>query len=399
MRILHISDKEIHVQMQKIFTPVLQGESASVLCYPRCKVAYNLSAFLKKPTLLKKYLGPHYKKYEFIVVTLEKDETRESFLEKIITDKKQRSLIEFCKKIIRDGKDPYFFILQADYPLYTTTNKILSLLHSCVLRLEKVGVMLFFETNIFGSNSLGDTFQEHNKFIQNVIFLPLYSKIERDIFLHNLCLDWKIHPPKKLISEISMSFGGSLWLLREGLRCFKDYGYSDINRIIATPGIQLRIQAILTQLTSEEKKYIAQAQSNQTINSTDPIHSYLSHIGLIEQKNKKWFITIPVLVPYLEELNTTQNLTISGKRILFRNKDISFLFTPQEKNILTVLLNRKGMLVERDSIAKALWKEEWQEKYSDWAIDKLISRLKTTLQSLGIPRNIIQVKKGRGIQI
>jgi DNA-binding winged helix-turn-helix (wHTH) protein len=35
--------------------------------------------------------------------------------------------------------------------------------------------------------------------------------------------------------------------------------------------------------------------------------------------------------------------------------------------------------VGRDDIAKAIWRGEWTEKYSDWAIDKLVSKLKKKL--------------------
>jgi len=399
MRKLHISDNEIQKQARLIFNPILRGESATILCYPCCKIAYNLSSFLQRPTLLRKYLGQYHNKHEFIIITLEKNETLKSFLIKISRDNNSISPIKLCKDIIKKGKEPYFLILQADMPPPEIINQIITTLHSCILQLERVGGMIFFETNALSSKSIGKILQENNKFLQNVLYLPIYTKNERRIFLNNLANDWNIKPPKQLIEILSTSLGGSLWLLREGLRCYKDHDFSHINEILSSSGIKLRIHAILNQLTTSEKQYLMQICSGHYRKIPKEIQIYFSQIGLIENHDNKWSITIPILIPYLKELNESKLLTHMRNHIVFQNKDVSSFFSPQEKKILIVLLNRKGNIVSRELIAKALWKGEWEEMYSDWAIDKVISRLRQTLVTIGVSKNIIQVKKGRGIQI
>lgn len=58
-------------------------------------------------------------------------------------------------------------------------------------------------------------------------------------------------------------------------------------------------------------------------------------------------------------------------------KSIKLLSNPtaQEINILNCLLENNTP-VSRDDIAKILWGKSWNTKYSDWAIDKAISRLR-----------------------
>ncbi len=51
--------------------------------------------------------------------------------------------------------------------------------------------------------------------------------------------------------------------------------------------------------------------------------------------------------------------------------------------------------LSRDQIAQCLWGSDWEEKYSDWAIDQAIHRLRTKLRDANSPYSI-QTKKGVG---
>lgn len=53
--------------------------------------------------------------------------------------------------------------------------------------------------------------------------------------------------------------------------------------------------------------------------------------------------------------------------------------TAQEHNVFNHLNNNLEKIATRDEIGQAMWGKLWIDKYSDWAIDKLISKLKTKL--------------------
>ncbi len=69
-------------------------------------------------------------------------------------------------------------------------------------------------------------------------------------------------------------------------------------------------------------------------------------------------------------------------------------FSPQEKSVLMVLLN-KNMLTT-DEIAQILWKENWEEKYSLWAITKLVQKIREKIKKLGGNPDQIGTIYGKG---
>lgn len=55
--------------------------------------------------------------------------------------------------------------------------------------------------------------------------------------------------------------------------------------------------------------------------------------------------------------------------------------TAQEIGMLNIFLEKENQHISRDEIAQILWGKLWQEKYSDWALDKSVSRLRNNLIS------------------
>jgi hypothetical protein len=81
---------------------------------------------------------------------------------------------------------------------------------------------------------------------------------------------------------------------------------------------------------------------------------------------------------------------------LLNNENITFRFTNQEQETLKLLIDKKNILVTRDDIAEALWGKKSYEKYSDWAIDQLVSMLRKKLSQLNTVDKI-QTIRGKGI--
>ena len=119
--------------------------------------------------------------------------------------------------------------------------------------------------------------------------------------------------------------------------------------------------------------------------------------GIISKKNSRYILPLKPMKSLLIKSKIVNNLCQDEKRnIYFEDKNITSYFSISELRILSILINKKGLLVNRDEIARAIWKVHWENKYSDWAIDKLISRIRTGLVKLGLPKDIIKTKKGQG---
>ena len=71
-------------------------------------------------------------------------------------------------------------------------------------------------------------------------------------------------------------------------------------------------------------------------------------------------------------------------------------FTKSQRSVFEYLRAHPGELVSKDTLAQVLWGNDWADKYSDWAIDQLLSTLREKLTSLKHKEKII-TKKGEGI--
>lgn len=95
----------------------------------------------------------------------------------------------------------------------------------------------------------------------------------------------------------------------------------------------------------------------------------------------------------ISKLTSKDALTLIEKNVknITKFKSIKLLSNPtaQEINILNFLLD-KNEPVSRDDVAKILWGKSWNTKYSDWAIDKTISRLRKKI--IGNEVRILTVK-------
>ncbi|MEK9200908.1 MAG: helix-turn-helix domain-containing protein, partial [Patescibacteria group bacterium] len=55
--------------------------------------------------------------------------------------------------------------------------------------------------------------------------------------------------------------------------------------------------------------------------------------------------------------------------------------TAQDISILDLFIKNVGNTVTRDQVAVSIWGKRVSDKYSDWAIDKAISRIKAKIES------------------
>lgn len=71
-------------------------------------------------------------------------------------------------------------------------------------------------------------------------------------------------------------------------------------------------------------------------------------------------------------------------------------FSKSQRKVIEYLKEHTGALVTKDDLAKILWGEDWADRYSDWAIDQLISTLREKLAAAKHDGRIV-TKKGEGI--
>lgn len=87
---------------------------------------------------------------------------------------------------------------------------------------------------------------------------------------------------------------------------------------------------------------------------------------------------------------------IKEEKIFCKNQSINHLLTTKEELILKLLLNKNREIVTFDEMAEKIWGTEWYDRFSPYAIAKLVQRLREKIESLETSPEIIQAIKKKG---
>lgn len=97
------------------------------------------------------------------------------------------------------------------------------------------------------------------------------------------------------------------------------------------------------------------------------------------------------------EINNIKIDRISGE-IYFGNIKSDDFLSEIELDLIKLLAEKNGEKVKRDIIASRIWPEKQSEYYSDWAIDKLISRIRDKLKDTK-PHRVIKTVRNYGFRL
>lgn len=144
--------------------------------------------------------------------------------------------------------------------------------------------------------------------------------------------------------------------------------------LLAEPMVLERLQNILADLPPEKLQQIAK----KNLSFVDQM--LFERFGIIQPDGSLFH---PLLKPLLPRQKT---LTRSGGLSL------------TEHTVLEYFRARPHAIVSRQDIASIVWgTEEWEDKYSDWAIGQLIYRLRKKLE-YGSSSGTIITRKGQGFE-
>lgn len=99
----------------------------------------------------------------------------------------------------------------------------------------------------------------------------------------------------------------------------------------------------------------------------------------------------PLFEGWLKRQLGKQRVEINEERMKEWERELSY----QEYEVLKLLWSKRGQVVTRAEIAGAMWSSKNEEKYSDWAIDQIMSKIRKKLGDVGEKR-VIGTVKGKG---
>jgi len=209
------------------------------------------------------------------------------------------------------------------------------------------------------------------------LHMPIRSKKEiKSQFIGDREKDGtKIKFPDKFFDQLYALCGGISSIVKKIVPLELKEDILDSSRFLGEPSVKSEIVDILEGL---DKKYVNYMQDTT-------FDQELFDAGLIDKTgNARSSLIREFLKKYdFESISKAQNYDNS--------EDV---LTPQELRVFQGLLKSRGTAISRDNIATLLWGSRSIEKYSDWAIDTVISRIRKKL-----PDHDIQTIKGFGFML
>jgi len=119
---------------------------------------------------------------------------------------------------------------------------------------------------------------------------------------------------------------------------------------------------------------------------------YLIKTGIISNKKQTYTINLPLLTNILLK-SSTQSLKLHNHTVWSGEELMTAKFSAKQNHILRLLLENVGKVVSQDQIADNLWDtKDSENKFSVWAIDKFIQRLRLRMKQNLIVDKIIAIK-------
>lgn len=442
-----VTPETMHHYAASIFTPIRRGECVTAIWVPMSGRRMWNKFVIENIDLSKKEL-PDYQKY-FLVYIEPLDLTEESLAGYLRLMGK--SLIEACRK---QKKCKQSLNLESDFKVFDDEAALYSkLLEALKLALKEITSLGFkitfflgefdelsFAKSIFYNNlkSIWSVFRPRLTYVflaredlatpaktvkygelneallENVVFVPMDREnipymIKRNEKMLGRSLSEK---EKKVIEKVC---GAHPFLVKAATRIValqdgeKRKEKELENFLLQHYQLRSAVQKILNLRTKEEKNILMQISQGEKTNLASREGRGLSTLGLIFKGSDKKFHPFSLLFEKAI-LHTIKKPTVMPTKkadlsfdektglIIYGNQSVEEKFTRQEYDLLSLFLKESNKLHSRDRIGEVLWGEESYEKYSNWAIDQIVSKIRKKLKELGVKPRLVTVR-GRGYKL
>jgi len=443
-----VTPETLHKYAEDIFAPIRRGECVTTVWVPMAGRRMWNKFIIENIRLFDKEL-PNYDKY--LLTYIEPlDLTEESltgyirlmaksFIEVALANKYVKKdvvnayravfnndqatyslLLENLKKLLKEttdsGLEVIFFVGEFDELKFANTifyNNLKSLWSGLYPRLHYIFLLRERVTRQENISKWGEL---NEAIMQNIIYVPLRSEKDTKYMIDYLSEEYKVKISEAQEVIIRNLCGGHPYMIKVAVRFLA----RNINENF-TPGqlesllsdyyeLKSVARAIFEARGDKEKKVLQLvAEGKKVSQEYDEISTFLRNLGLTffdKKVTNKLFgeLFTKSIVGSEEKKNdstgTNGDLHINENTgaILVGGKTVEELFTRQEYMILSMFLQKKDKLFTRDEIGEMLWGKESYEKYSDWAIDQLMSKLRRKLKKIGIKSSLITIR-GRGYKL
>jgi len=167
---------------------------------------------------------------------------------------------------------------------------------------------------------------------------------------------------------------------------------SDHESLLKLDEITGPLDRILQALSDDQKiilKEIAQGKGDNKLFLLEETKALID-LGIIIRKEKRLSLFSPFLTKYL----------LSRREPATEISQIAFndFLTPSPQRLLDALLASRGRRISRDQAGEAVWRKNWEEKYSDWALDQIVSQIRKKMTHLKDKKRLVTLR-GIGFEL
>jgi hypothetical protein len=239
---------------------------------------------------------------------------------------------------------------------------------------------------------LGEVLEAYNK-KQKILFRSLYKlqPIEENdtrILINDFQRRFSFKPTEKQITNIIQLGGGNCGLIKSLYLFLRENPDLLLENKYNEPSISSRLEGMINNLPKGlvEDLYYYPVDFLNEMEYRDILESF----GFVIEGK----IASPLLKMYISEkykFTRISETLKSSKELLINSLTVS------EQNVYTLLESKFNQLVKREEVGDVLWKNN-PDKYSNWAIDQVISRLRKKMEMSKTPQTLVS-KKGIGFML
>jgi hypothetical protein len=189
--------------------------------------------------------------------------------------------------------------------------------------------------------------------------------------------------------------GGYMQYLQLGLIQLTETKKTDVSTekemletLLSDERIMLQSEELWESLTADEQMVLARLVKGEVLDDEEFERGrYLWDTGFLQGTQGKPELFSPLFKAYIKQLEQEES----------KKKKTAHL-TRKEHLLFTLLKEQMGEIVERESIVEVVWPESQEFGVSDWAIDRLVARVRLKLREQENPYEI-QTIRTRGYKL
>lgn len=249
-------------------------------------------------------------------------------------------------------------------------------------------------------------------------YLPEWidSSIKNDVLVKN-----KIKISDELIDRLKEQSGGLVVLIRSVMRDlmllqkdFKEiehlaYDQEFFDTFANTKFCLDRIKQQLPANVITTLVNLAHDKFTQ-VHLDDTVIKYLKNVGIVDTSNNIRGMILPAYFKLQSpgsvlsgnskfyQINDLTKVHVVSGEIYINERPNGQYLSGKENEIFRLLFANRHKTIDRDDVAEIMWGSEMSANYSDWAIDKTISRIREKLEDQK-PYRIIKTLRGKGFML